>query len=92
MVVGCVDVGDFIAGGGNCVLFNPGVGFCNQLFCWLAILGDWVALYVATSREYWATDWWDRIKNRMEVEKINLNGHDFVAVCFISLFLRDFVV
>lgn len=71
MVVGCVDVGDFITGGGDCVLFNSSAGVRNQLFGWLAIVGDWATVYVAASREYWTTDKWDRIKNRMEVEKIN---------------------
>ena len=91
MVAGCTDVGGFVVGGGDGVLFNPGIGICDKFVGWLAIPGDWVAVYVATSCKYWAIDWWDRIKNRMEMEKIIITV-TVVAVFFISLFLSDFVV
>ena len=56
-MVGCgVDVGDFVFGGGYCVLLNTSAGVCDKCASGMGFLGNWIAVYVATQGKYWAID------------------------------------
>ena len=56
MVVGGADQWSVVFWGVDCVLFDSCLGVCNRVSGRFCILGNWFAVYVASSRKYLAVD------------------------------------
>ena len=70
MVVGCVVFGLFFVGGDSGFLFGSNLWFFDGTWCWDGIFGHIFALFVAAQGKYFASGSWQRIENRVEMEKI----------------------
>lgn len=86
----------FVTGGRGCVLPDAGFGVCNRCANGVAVFGYRVVVPVAAPCKYRTTAVGNRIKNRMEMEKIKNNAPQnlrrIVFSCFYSLFYGRFVV
>lgn len=74
----------FVVGGSCCFLFNANLRFRNRLANRFGLSGHRTVVLLATSCKYFQIAERNRIKNRMEVEKV-INAAN-AAFCFYCLF------